>query len=289
MDVAVNLAAVEGRRLVRNPLMWLSMIPAVLWAALVDNADDTHFVLTGYGLIFTCFAVTVLVAMAARRSRFNHTGPLLDVLPSGSSTRTVGLGLAGVAPACAALVATTVVWIVVWPSTSLGTSTQTVNSGVDVPRPNFAQFLQGPLAIGVFGALGLVLARWFPGWLIGAALAVPMLIQFLWFGGWHAEGSHAYVWLVPLATGWVTDGWTGACDNTDANCDLALSGFDQTTPWLHLGYLVALAATLIAIAVLRRHRDRRTWMIFCAALASVAVFVVAQWIVYERFEPVIAR
>ena len=81
----------------------------------------------------------------------------------------------------------------------------------------------------------------------------------------------------------------GCCDNSAANCDLALSGFDQTTPWLHLGYLVALAATLIAIAVLRRHRDRRTWMIFGAALASVAVFAIAQWIVYERFEPLFAR
>jgi hypothetical protein len=66
-----------------------------------------------------------------------------------------------------------------------------------------------------------------------------------------------------------------------------VSGFDRTTPWWHLAYLIALAVFFVAVAVLRHRRDRPAWLAFGLSGVALASLAAAQSVVYERFEPLV--
>jgi hypothetical protein len=281
----VRLGVIEGGRVVRNPLLWLSMVPAVLWAAWADTPVDEHFLLSGYGLVLGWFAVMAITALAVRRSRGGAVGEALDPLPGGPGARTLGVGFGEIGAGLAGLVLTIVVWVMRAPGAVLGNTTDTIPRGLPVPRPNLAQFAQGPLVLVVFASVGLLIGRWVPGWLLVPALFVPVVFQFLWFGVWNSQGTPWFMWLLPMATGWVAHSWVGDCSGgAGSACDLELSGFDRVTPWWHMPYLVALAALLVSIAVaLDGERAARRWVVV-TAIVTVALGVV-QVLTYERWQP----
>jgi hypothetical protein len=160
-----------------------------------------------------------------------------------------------------------------------------VEGSPTVPQLNAAQLLQGPIAIVVACLFVVALARWVPSWLIVVPLFVLTVVQLIFFGIWFGvETDNPLTWMWPVTTGVVHDGWTG-CGPTDEICDLRVSGFDQTTPWWHLAYLVALCVWLVAIAVLRHRRDRMTWMVFSASTALVATLAIIQVVVAKDYAP----
>jgi hypothetical protein len=279
-----RLARVEGTKLARNPVLWLSFGLVALWAIQADDAITERFLLIGYGLTVPAFVVCASAAIAVRRSRVSGTDGLLDTMPVTPDSRTVAHGVAGLAAGVAGLAVMIAAWAYLHPGPVLGQTTDTNPLGVAVPRPNLAQLLQGPMAMVMFCALAVAIAQWIPSWLLTIALVLPMFIQFLWFGVWSGTRVSAATWLWPLSSGMVVGGWDG-CGSSDATCNLWLSGFDATTPWWHVAYLVALAVTFVTIAVLRSRRDRRAWIAFALALATVVALAAIQATVYEQYVP----
>lgn len=284
MTSAMQLGALEAGRQLRNPALWLSMVPALLWAMWVEGPANEHFLLTGYGLALAWVTAMAITAFGARRVGHRQVRDGLDVLPGGRDARTLGVGLGAVGSALAGLIVTIVVWAARTPGSVLGSSDNTIPGGLEIPRPSLAQLLQGPLVLLVFASVGLLLGRWVPGWLLVPALFLPIMLQFLWFGVWNAHSSSWYVWLLPMATGWVSHEWIGGCSTPTSPCYLQVSGFDGVTPWWHAIYLVALAATFVSIAVAvdGQHRARR-WVLMCGA--ATVVLGAIQVTTYERWTP----
>ncbi len=285
----LQLGIVEGKRLARNPLMWIAAVVTAVWVAAYTpaiNVDQDRYVLSvGYALAVLGFVAIAHTMLAVIRSRTYQTAELLDVLPVGPDRRSIGHGLSAVNGGLAAAAAT----IVIVAMRGLKPSGQTWDAGVQgsptVPQLNTAQLLQGPIAILVACLFVVALARWVPSWLIIVPLFVLTMFQTIVFGIWFAvETDNPLTWLWPLAPGVVHDGWAG-CGPTDAICELQVSGFDQTTPWWHLAYLVALCVWLVTIAVLRHRRDRKTWMVFSSSMALVVALAITQIMVAKDYVP----
>lgn len=278
---AVQLARVEGTRLLRNPVVWLAAALAGVMAR-ADRANELHFVLVGYAVLPAGLVLLIASAFAVRRDRSSGTTELMSTTPTDEPTRTVGFGLAGIAGGGLTLAVTAVVWLFRARDATLGPAEETIPQDVMVPRPNLAQFLQGPFCVVMLCALGVLLGRLLPSWLVVVALIIPAMVQFLFLGLWNGVGTSAGNWWFPLSSGWVTGEWIG-CTNESVLCILPVRGFDRTTPWWHLPYLVALAALFLTLAMCRDRRDRSTVVAGIVAAGAVVGFAAVQAAVYTPF------
>ena len=281
---AVQLARVEGTRLLRNPAVWLAAALAGVMAR-ADRANELHFVLVGYAVLPVGLVLLIASAFAVRRDRSSGASELMSTTPTDEPTRTVGFGLAGIAGGGLTLAVTAAVWLYRARDAALGPTEETIPLDVLVPRPNLAQFLQGPFAVVMLCTLGVLLGRLLPAWLVVVALIFPAMVQFLFLGLWNGTVTSAGNWWFPLSSGWVTGEWIG-CTNESPMCDLPLQGFDRTTPWWHLAYLVALAVFLLTLATFRHRRDRMTVIAGLVAAGAVIGFAAVQAAVYTQFTPI---
>lgn len=288
MNPELALARVEGTRLLRNPFVWLAVIPSAMWVneakAALDRreAEDLVYLLSGYALLLPGFAALGVTILAVLRSRVTHADDLLDTLPVRPAQRSVAHGASTAANALYGAVIIAATYLYLWPSSTPGYfSDDSTPSILEVPRPNVAQMLQGPIALAAVAAGVVALVRWVPTWLVALPLFFLLFIQGLWFGIFNGESTSWFTWLWPLSTGIVQDGWVGGCGEGE-DCQMLLTGFDQTTPWWHLGYLLALGGWFITIAVLRHRRDRATWTAFAVTLAATIGLALVQTAVHMR-------
>ena len=281
---AVQLARVEGTRLLRNPVVWLAAALAGLMTRL-DRPNEVHFVLIGYAVLPAGLVLLIASAFAVRRDRSSGATELMSTTPTDDTTRTAGFGLAGLAGGGLAILVTAAIWLYRARDATLGPTSDTIPRDVMVPRPNLAQFLQGPFAVIMFCALGVLLGRLLPAWLVVVALIIPAMVQFLFLGLWNGQITSASNWWFPLSSGWVTGEWVG-CGTESLVCDLRLQGFDRTTPWWHLAYLLALAVLLMSLATFRHRRDRSTVIAGLVAAGAVVAFAAVQAAVYTQFTPI---
>lgn len=286
MIAELQLARVEGWRLLRNPVVWLGLAPTVMLVTDDPSTDPNdvftgrYYALIGYGLLLPGFVVVVMTILAVLRSRSTGADGLLATMPVGADRRSIGHGYSVLAAAMFAGLATAVIYLYFRPgSPMLDVRFGTTPNLLPLPRPNVAQLLQGPFAIAAVCAGVVALVRWVPTWLVAVPLFFLLFVQGLYFGIFDSASTSAFTWLWPMSTGAVHRGWTG-CD-TD-NCLLRLAGYDQVTPWWHLAYLVALGAWFVTIAVLRHRRDRAAWTAFAVALATVVLFAAVQAFVYVQ-------
>jgi len=283
----LQLARVEGARLLRSPAMWLSLGFTVIWARQVDPAEspeDVYLLLSGLGLVLPGFVMLAITVLATLRSRSSGADALLDTVPVGPDRRTIAHGLSALAGAVVGVIVIAAVYVRFRPGPVIGRTVDTIPVGVEVPRPNLAQLLQGPLAVVVFCALGLALVRWIPTWLVIVPMVLAFMLQFTIWGMWSGTPVSAINWWLPISSGVVAGEWVG-CTSDSPVCLLEHGGFDQTTPWWHVAYLIAVAAVLVAVAVLRNRRDRAAWTFFGISLAAVAGLAVAQAVVYQQYTP----
>jgi hypothetical protein len=276
-----QLAWAEGRRLLRNPAVWLSLVPTGLWlrsAARTDDAENGMFLLVGYSLVLPGFVMLVTTVFAVLRARMAHTEPLLGTLAVGPDRRSIGHAGSALAGGAIGLGVIAAIAIALPAGDPLGVWD---NGGqrLTVPRPNLAQFLQGPVTVVVVLVFIVALVRWVPTWLVLVPLTFLLMVQALFLGVYHGVPTDGGRWLFPLNTGVVNGEWVGDCETT--GCDLLVSGFDRATPWWHLAYLAALGCWLTAVAVLRHRRDRTTWIWFTGSLVAVAFFAVVQVLTAE--------
>jgi hypothetical protein len=281
---AVQLAGIEAVRLLRNRAMWLAVGLAALIVRQNDGENAMHFLLVGYGVMLPGLVLLIASAFAVRRDRSSGATELMATTPTDRGTRTAAHGLAGLAGGALALVVTASFWLYGARDSTLGMSDETMPQ-LAIPRPNLAQFLQGPFVVVALCALGVLLGRLLPSWLVVVALIVPAMVQFLFLGLWNGQVTSASNWWFPLSSGWVTGEWLG-CGNEAPVCVLKLGGFDRTTPWWHLAYLATLAAFLVLAAVVRDRRDRATLAMWALAAGAVIALAAIQASVYTRFTPI---
>jgi hypothetical protein len=266
----IQLAATEGRRFVRNPLIWLSFAPSVLWARSVlrsGDVEDELFLLVGYGLVLPGFVMIVAVVLATLRSRYERSEELLGTLAVGPDRRSIAHAGSTLALAAIGALATAAFIAALRPGNVLGRWSPSTGDLLDVPRPNVAQVLQGPVAIVTVATFVIALVRWVPSWLVLGPLLFLLMVQGLFMGIFHGTPTDGGRWLFPVNTGIVNGDWTG-CAPEDSICDLDVSGFDRITPWWHIAYLAAASTWFTTIAVLRHRRDRTTWA-WCAGTSAV--------------------
>lgn len=285
-----SLARVEGVRLLRNPVLWLAFVPLGVWlrsARTTDRGEDAFNLLVGFGVVVPGTVSAVLVALAAMRSRRCGADELLGAVPVGPERRTIAHAMSLLAAAGAVVVWVVVELVVLRPGTMLGRTSNTIPVGVEIPRPNIAQLLQGPAALLAIGCLAVAVARWVPTWAVLPVFGAGAVLQLTWFGTWSGTAVGWPSWLWPLARGWVNGSWVG-CSSASTICSVYVSGFDRVTPWWHLGYLLALAVLFAVVGAARDRRDRRVVTAIAAAALVVAFFAAAQFVVFERYTPLVA-
>lgn len=285
-NVSLQLARVEAARLARNPLVWLSIVPAAFWvrsARTAGEAEGQMFLLIGFGLLIPCLTMMMMMVLSVLRGRYSHTEELLGSLAVGHDRRSIGHALSAVGGGLVAIVVT-IGFVVALPfDDPLGHWTPYLTDEITIPRPNVAQILQGPLAVIALLVFVVALVRWVPSWLVLVPIMFLLLVvQGLWIGMWHGAPTQGRRWVFPLNSGVVNGKWVG-CTPESPGCELPVSGFDTTTPWWHVAYLLALCPLFGSIAVLRHRRDRVTWIWFAAAAVLVAGLVIIQIVVAETY------
>ena len=193
-----QLAWAEGRRLIRNPVLWMSMLLLVPWVRSADGttgAENGLILLVGFGLIIPSLVMAVVTVFAVLRPRLEHTEPLLATLAVGQDRRSIGHSLSTLAGgAVAALVmgrarsrsAPAHDPLGVWPNEG---------HAVTVPRPNLAQMLQGPLSVVVLLVFVVALVRWIPSWLVIIPVTFAVFIKATFLGAFHSVATDGW----PLA------------------------------------------------------------------------------------------
>lgn len=279
-----QLARVEGTRLLRNPAVWLAIVPTAQWIRSESGSpEDEYLLLVGFGLLLPGLAVLAHLVLAVLRTRSQRTDWLLDAVPVGRDRITVGHGLSTLAGGLLGLAVIVATYLAFRPPLVIGMGDGSV--AARFPRPNLAQLLQGPMALVAVSAFAIALVRWVPSWLVLLPLAFLALVQGVALGVFFGEATGSLrTWLWPLSTGVVHGEWDG-CGTDDAFCDLPVSGFDQTTPWWHLGYLASLAVVFVAVAVLRHRRDRAAWIALGVSIVAVVAFAIGQAVVLEPYYP----
>ncbi len=247
------------------------------------SADGQYLSLIGFVLVLPAFVMMTVTILAVLRGRMSGTESLLVTLPVGPDRRSLGHGLSTVAAALLGVVATAAIYVALNPPARLGPMGDLYSpSSTEVPRPNIAQLLQGPVAAATVCAIALAIVRWIPTWLVAAPLLFLAASQFTLAGGWFGAQTGVANWWFPLATGVVHGDWIG-CGENDPVCDLPVRGFDHSTPWWHLGYLVAVAILAVVVAVLRHRRDRTLWLALAISGTMVIVLAAVQAVVFERY------
>ncbi len=245
--LAREIAFVEARRLVSNPLVLLGVALYIAMIAVSSGSGPG----SGYdGLVtgptfflgvFTYFAAH----LGATRPRRHHCTDQHAALPAPPVARTAGLCLAAFAPAllAVALSATTMAWY------AAGRVTLPV-------WPSAGELSAGPLTVLGAALLGTMVARWLP--FPTAPVLVIVVVVAVTFALNEAAGGR-YSMLSPYTTFsvYVPDGSWG--------------GHSPGSPAWHAVYLAALCGMAAAGALLR---DARRWQLALsagAALTGVAV------------------
>jgi hypothetical protein len=279
-----QLAWAEGRRLVRNPVLWLSFLFLVQWVGVArrpSEAENGLILLVGYGLVIPGLVMVVATVFAVLRARLEHTEPLLSTLVVGPDRRSIGHAFASLAGGAIGVLCMLALVLTIGRRDPLGVWLNETQP-VTVPRPNVAQLLQGPLAIVVLLVFVVALVRWVPTWLVIVPITFAMLIQATFLGAFHSVATDGGRWLIPLNTGVVHSEWKGECLD-DSPCFIDITGFDGRTAWWHLGYLASLAVWLATTAVLRHRRDRVAWAWFAGSLVAVVAFAAVQFAIADVY------
>ncbi len=283
MIAEASLARTEGIRLLRNPLVWVAMAAT---ANMVRGAgsssgsvDERYLALVGYALVLPGLVMVLHLILSTLRSRSCRSEELLGVLPVGADRRSVGHALSALAAGLVGAVATMAIYLIMRPESMLGR--WDMSRTIEVPRPNVAQLLQGPVVLVTIGVFVVAFVRWIPTWLVIGPLVFLTFVQALFFGIFFGVPTGGLSWLWPLSTGVIHGEWFG-CE-TGAGCELPVSGFDRVTPWWHLAYLAALCVWLTTVAVIRHRRDRRAWVAFGCSLAAVVALAIIQIMTSDKY------
>jgi hypothetical protein len=254
--VTLTLAAVEGRRLLRNPLIAVGMalsvylyVRGIAWGQMpVLPRDDVRI---GYALLPLATATLMTTNAAALRSRRHGTDELFDTVPTPPARRTAAQLLSTAVPVGLAilLVAVDLAYLIL-----LG----------GVGRPNPFELATGPAVVALAGVLGVLLACLAP-W-IGAAPVTLIGLAALWYFPYlsyhlrHRVFTWHSFWAFP---------WFGASGPEADGANVLVGGW-------HLAYVGGLVVLMACLALARHQVRPATAVATVLALALTSSGAVAQ-------------
>ena len=267
-----QLARVEGRRLLRHPVVLVALVLSVVWMITLSKGmvGGDYFVVAGPGLL-PLLAALVAANLAALRSRRSDTEELYESLPSPARTRTLAhlLSLGWLCAGSAVFVAAAFVGLG-------GLDGFVIDFDGTTAVPSVAELAQGPFAVTTVAALGIALARWIPFLPAAPVLAAGLVVFEMPATLWGIES--AWKWFLPLANAADTPPETSfPCDRSapgDSWCGVPV--FQTTAAGWHLAYLAGLGIAFGAAALLRHDRRPRTIAVGVSGLAVAAVAGVLQ-------------
>lgn len=234
------LVAFEGRRLLRNPFLWsaalvgLALFAYQAWDWAPDLTVDTVD-LAGCAL-FLAGAVLLVANLATSRDGRYGMPETLAALPGRAPVRTRAVAVAAMAVGGALAVGL------------IGTGLAIrVGQGPVAGRFDAFEALAGIAAVTLAAALGVALARWLPGLIVGPVVLLGLALVTLLNRNLSGVGG----WFLPLVLHHGVD-------------------WPQRPSALHLAYLVAGSVLLTAVALLR-HRRRPVRLVAAAVAVGIAV------------------
>ncbi len=248
------LAGVEGRRLLRHPLVLAGAVASLAvfgkdtWSqAPVLQFDDVLLVGT---MLWFAAGVFLAANLAALRSRRHRTDELYEGMPVERSERVLGhlLSIAWPAAAAAVLVGGQLLYLV-----ALGS----------VGTPSTLELLACPAIVAVLGALGVFLAVWLPSTFVAAVVAVVVAAAQVVLLGQAAAGVQITL-TGHMILGQPRVAWLGLWVPEIAAPEV----LSRPTAW-HLVYFLALAGALGAGSLVRL--DARRARAVLAVAVAVAV------------------
>ncbi len=248
----VQLARVEGRRLLRNEVFTVAIFMSIailvifglVWASDNLGANNSWRYWLALLPVFTLpFAGMTLVAMnlAALRARREGTEELFGSLPATSSTRVVGhLGSVWMA---------LVVHIVFVAATLASGKFLTGHFG-SIDAASIGDIMVSFALVVCAGTLAVALARWLPNPLVALVAIVALAIGGSAIG---AIGGHHWSLTRQLSI------WPRYPDHDWA--------FAVRPSWWHAAYLLFLALAVAVVAVARQRHDRFTLLLGVGAVS----------------------
>lgn len=274
-----GLVGFEGRKLLLHPLfLGFAALTALFVAIYLGETTDErtgvwYTMLAGQPVQFIPLAAGALLAanMAASRSRHDGTDDLYGSMPSEASCR-VQAQVAAVAWPTAITAGLIGVGIVVsraWSGLPVALDTDPGAESVDYPigsidatdvTPSLAELIQAPLAVAVFGLVGVVLAEWIRTRLI--LLVLPVLVMaHLTLTSWAIEVP--WRWFLPFVS---SEQQVGSVEiDAGGTTYSVVQGFNTAAIAWHDLYLVGLLVLLTGLALLRHQRN---WPVFGALVAG---------------------
>lgn len=260
------LSRLEGRRLVTHPAVLTGLAFAV--ASMVNNRLAESHIPTGFeGVrlmpLFLAVGTFIGANLGALRDRRHGTVELYEAEPLSARQRTAA-HLMSVLWAVAVGVALVVAVLI-----SLAVSDGLLVGFIDGARyraPTVVEMALGPIVVGLFGVLGIMMARWVPS-VVVPLLAVVAALPYLVVEAWTvAEGPSG--WYTPLWSAtreselWVDFGDSGGYSPV---IDFAVAAL----AW-HLLFLIGLIVIASVVALARHGWTRR---LFLAGAVGVGVAV----------------
>lgn len=247
VSVALALARVEGRKLLRHPAF---LIGALLtpWMLLMATSDTSESFLhlevnTALALVPLGWLAMVATNLGALRSRRHGTEDLLESLPATASTRTAAHSLSALAtvPVSVAFAAGWSIWMQVHAD----------------PRGSHrpAELAVGMLLVVGGGVLGVTVARWLPR----AFVCLPAIVATIFIEGKITD-------LDPNPARWLNF----LVEPLTSLPDLEL----RPAGW-HLGWLAAWIVLVAVVAVARHGRGRTLGAV---ALGAAVVAAGTGWV-----------
>ena len=249
--VARAIARVEGRRLLRSPLVLAGLgLPLLMIGADSSETVDLHelSIMTGFMSLLPAAATLIAANLAAVRARRDGAEELYGVTPPPAVARTGGQLLALLWPAAASLVI---------PGAALARAHLWAEP---FGALDYAEAAVGPLLVAGAGGLGVLLARWLPSPVAAPLACVAIAVfELTWNGGFVAHSGWRWMafWLQSAG---------------EFPSDL-LPG--RPAGW-HAVYLTALVVAAAVGAMLRHGLTRRLGVVGAIVVSVAAVSAWAQ-------------
>jgi hypothetical protein len=246
--VVLTLARVEGRRLIRHPIVMVVVALAIVSITqyLVSN-NLTHEHNVGWLLEVAAILISLGALLAANlgasRSRRDGSEELFRAAPLSPAGRTVALAFA-------------ITWLMALLALLLLAGDIAIRAAGKGSRSDagvalFPMFelVQGPLILGLFALIGVAVARWFPTVLAGLVAGVGTFVIVNVIG--NAPEDATWLRLTPFDPSFLNDGGV-------------LSA-------LHITYLVGLAAIVLAVGLVRHGWTRQVRALVAGGLGVAVI------------------
>lgn len=267
------LSRVEGRRLVTHPAVLAGLGISLLFLfvnRVIEPDAPVGFEALRFDLLFLAVGTFIAANLGALRNRRHGTVELFEAEPLSARQRTVAHLLSVLWAVALAVALVVVVFVALAVSDGFAVG---YTDGVRNRIPTVVEMALGPVAVGLFGAVGIMVARWVPS-VVVPMFAVVATLPYMLFEGWTiVEGPSG--WYTPLwSAARATDAWWFEIGSEQGYSPVV--GFAVAALAWHLLYLIGLIVIASAVALGKHGWTRRVLVGGAVGVSAVVLGAVMQ-------------